>query len=319
ANEIIVRAGEEIREEHAARIEDSSIDHVRIRSVLTCASRRGVCALCYGRNLANGRMVELGEAVGVIGAQSIGEPGTQLTLRTFHIGGVAGRIVEQSQIKARTNGLVKYPKLPVVEIGEGGNAGKWIVTGHKGDLELVDDEGRTRHRYSPPYGATIHVADGANVEEGQPLFEWDTYNTPILTERNGTVRFGDIKERVTVRDVLDENTGLRQQVIVDDKEKVLQPHIDVIGAAGQRLAHYPLPTGAMLLIKDGDKVTAGTVVAKIRRDISKTRDITGGLPRVSELLRSSSRTRTARIASTWCRRASTWSSRKVCMSAPASA
>ncbi|MDZ4806187.1 MAG: DNA-directed RNA polymerase subunit beta' [Candidatus Eisenbacteria bacterium] len=283
ANEIIVRAGEEIREEHAARIEDSSIDHVRIRSVLTCAARRGVCALCYGRNLANGRMVELGEAVGVIGAQSIGEPGTQLTLRTFHIGGVAGRIVEQSQIKARTNGLVKYPKLPVVEIGEGVNSGKWIVTGHKGDLELVDDEGRTRHRYSPPYGATIHVADGANVEEGQPLFEWDTYNTPILTERNGTVRFGDIKERVTVRDVLDENTGLRQQVIVDDKEKVLQPHIDVIGAAGQRLAHYPLPTGAMLLIKDGDKVTAGTVVAKIRRDISKTRDITGGLPRVSEL------------------------------------
>ncbi|HEX7878154.1 MAG TPA: DNA-directed RNA polymerase subunit beta', partial [Candidatus Eisenbacteria bacterium] len=283
ANEIIVRAGEEIREEHADRIEESSIDHVKIRSVLTCAARRGVCALCYGRNLATGRMVDLGEAVGVIGAQSIGEPGTQLTLRTFHIGGVAGRIVEQSSIKARANGTVKYPKLPVVEIGEGVHSGKWIVTGHKGDLELVDDEGRTRHRYSPPYGATIMVADGAAVEEGQPLFEWDTYNTPILTERNGVVRFGDIKERVTVRDVLDENTGLRQQVIVDDKEKVLQPHIDVIGAAGQRLAHYPLPTGAMLLIKDGEKVTAGTVVAKIRRDISKTRDITGGLPRVSEL------------------------------------
>jgi DNA-directed RNA polymerase subunit beta' len=281
ANEVIVGAGEEIREEHVGRIEESAIDHVKIRSVLTCEAKRGVCALCYGRNLATGRMVELGEAVGVIAAQSIGEPGTQLTLRTFHIGGVAGRIVEQSQIKARTNGQIRYPKLAVVAVE--GAAKRWIVTGHKGDLELVDDEGRVRHRYSPPYGALLHVADDEKVEEGSILFEWDTYNTPILTERNGTVRFGDIKERVTVRDVLDENTGLRQQVIVDDKEKVLQPHIDVIGAAGQRLAHYPLPTGAMLLIKDGEKVNAGTVLAKIRRDISKTRDITGGLPRVSEL------------------------------------
>jgi DNA-directed RNA polymerase subunit beta' len=278
ANEIVIKAGEEIREEHALRIEEANIDHVKIRSVLTCEAKRGVCALCYGRNLATGRMVDLGEAVGVIGAQSIGEPGTQLTLRTFHIGGVAGRIVEQSQIKARMDGMVRYPKLTVVQMDK-----KWIVVGHKGELELLDSEGRVRHRYSPPYGAHIHVADGAQVGEGEPLFEWDTYNTPILTERNGTVRFGDIKERVTVRDVLDENTGLRQQVIVDDKEKVLQPHIDIIGAAGQRLAHYPLPTGAMLLVKDGDKVTAGTGLAKIRRDISKTRDITGGLPRVSEL------------------------------------
>ncbi len=288
---LIVSAGGQIREEEAQKIEDANIDHVKIRSVLTCEAKRGVCALCYGRNLATGRLVDLGEAVGVIAAQSIGEPGTQLTLRTFHIGGVAGRIVEQSQIKSRMEGTVRYPKLQVVQMSVDETevlvpeqAGKkWIVTGHKGELELVDGEGRVRHRYSPPYGALIHVPDGATVNEGDPLFEWDTYNTPILTERNGTVRFGDIKDRVTVRDVLDENTGLRQQVIVDDKEKVLQPHIDIIGAAGQRLAHYPLPTGAMLLIKDGDKVAAGTGLAKIRRDISKTRDITGGLPRVSEL------------------------------------
>jgi DNA-directed RNA polymerase subunit beta' len=277
---LLVEAGREINEEVAQAIEDSGIEAIRIRSVLTCESRRGVCGACYGRNLANGMLVDIGEAVGVVAAQSIGEPGTQLTLRTFHVGGIAARIVEASQVTARVKGSIVIEDLTVVERKD---EGTWVVTGHKGKLDLLDEEGRVRNTYHPPYGTILHYKDGAEVEQGDVIFEWDTYNTPILTERNGTVRYGDIKERVTVREEVDENSGRRTQVIIDDKEKVLQPHIDVLGAAGQRLAHYPLPTGATLLIKDGETVKAGDVLARIRRDISKTRDITGGLPRVSEL------------------------------------
>jgi len=279
-NRLLVEAGAEIAEDEAQAIEDAGIDHIKIRSVLTCESKRGVCARCYGRNLANGRLVDIGEAVGVIAAQSIGEPGTQLTLRTFHVGGIAARIVEQSQIAAKFVGKIRTTGLTAVERKEEGH---WVVTSHKGTLEVVDAEGRVRQTHNPPYGATLRFQDGDQVEVGSAIFEWDTYNTPILTERNGTVRFGDIKDRVTVREERDDSTGHIQQVIIDDKEKVLQPHIDVLGAAGQRLAHYPLPTGATLLVKDGDKVGAGDPVARIRRDISKTADITGGLPRVSEL------------------------------------
>ncbi len=280
ANEILVEAAEEIREEDARRIEEAGVDRVRIRSVLTCEAKRGVCAKCYGRNLATGNMVDIGEAVGVIGAQSIGEPGTQLTLRTFHVGGIAARIVEQSQIKAKVAGKVKTIDLNVVERKK---EGRNVVTSRKGTLQVLDAEGRVRNTYNPPYGSVLYFQDDDMVTEGQVVFEWDTYNTPILTERNGTVRFGDIKERVTVREEVDENSGQRSQVIIDDREKVLQPHIDILGSAGQRLAHYPLPTGAILQVKDGDKVSAGDVLARIRRDISKTRDITGGLPRVAEL------------------------------------
>ncbi len=278
--DVVVRAGEEITEQAAEAIEESGrIEKVAIRSVLKCEAVRGICAKCYGRNLATGRMVELGEATGVIAAQSIGEPGTQLTLRTFHIGGVAGRIVEQSRIKSKISGSVRFRELEVVERQNG----SLVVVGHKGQIEVLDQEGKVRHRYSPPYGATVDVKDGASVLAGDDLFEWDTYNTPILTEKPGTVRFVDIKEKVTVRDEVDENTGLRLMVIVDDRGKVLQPHIDILGAGGRRVASYPLPTGARLLVRDGQEVTAGEPLVKIRREISKTRDITGGLPRVSEL------------------------------------
>jgi DNA-directed RNA polymerase subunit beta' len=280
ANELLVEAATEIKEEDARRIEEAGIERVKIRSVLTCESKRGVCAACYGRNLAVGKMVDIGEAVGVIAAQSIGEPGTQLTLRTFHVGGIAARIVEQSQIKAKVNGTIKTEELTTVERKK---EGRQVITSRKGTLQVLDAEGRIRNTYNPPYGAVLYVLDGEPVEEGKVIFEWDTYNTPIINERNGTVRFGDIKERVTVREEVDENSGQRSQVIIDDREKVLQPHIDVLGSAGQRLAHYPLPTGAILQVKDGDKVNAGDVLARIRRDISKTRDITGGLPRVAEL------------------------------------
>ncbi|HXF59553.1 MAG TPA: DNA-directed RNA polymerase subunit beta', partial [Candidatus Saccharimonadales bacterium] len=278
--DVVVRSGEEITEQAAEAIEESGrIEKVAIRSVLKCEAPRGICGKCYGRNLATGRMVELGEATGVIAAQSIGEPGTQLTLRTFHIGGVAGRIVEQSRIKSKIAGSVRFRELEVVET----HRGSLVVVGHKGQIEVLDPEGKVRHRYSPPYGATVDVKDLAPVQVGDDLFEWDTYNTPILTEKPGTVRFVDIKEKVTVRDEVDENTGLRLMVIVDDREKVLQPHIDILGGGSRRVASYPLPTGARLLVRDGQEVTAGEPLVKIRREISKTRDITGGLPRVSEL------------------------------------
>jgi len=278
--DVLVRAGEEINEVVAEAIEESGrIEKVSIRSVLKCEAPRGACAKCYGRNLATGRMVDLGEATGVIAAQSIGEPGTQLTLRTFHIGGVAGRIVEQSKIKAKAPGKVVFRDLETVERV----SGQLVVVGHKGQMEIQSPDGKARQRYSPPYGATLHVRDGLEVNPGSELFEWDTFNTPILTEKPGIVRFVDIKEKVTVRDEVDENTGLRLMVIIDDREKVLHPHVDIIGKGDRRVASYPLPTGARLLVRDGHEVTAGEALVKIRREISKTRDITGGLPRVSEL------------------------------------
>src|SRR6185503_12333320 len=278
--DVLVRGGEEITESVAEAIEESGrIEKVFIRSVLKCEAPCGICGKCYGRNLANGRMVEIGEACGVIAAQSIGEPGTQLTLRTFHIGGVAGRIVEQSKIKAKVNAKIVFRDLETVERSNG----SLVVVGHKGQIELHGPDGKAKHRYSPPYGATIHVRDGQAANAGDDLFEWDTFNTPILTEKAGTVRFVDIKEKVTVRDEVDENTGLRLMVIIDDREKVLHPHVDIVGSGGRRVASYPLPTGARLLVRDGQEVTAGEAMVKIRREISKTRDITGGLPRVSEL------------------------------------
>jgi DNA-directed RNA polymerase subunit beta' len=278
--DVLVRAGDEIDEAASEAVDESGrIEKVHLRSVLKCEAPRGVCGKCYGRNLASGRMVEIGEAVGVIAAQSIGEPGTQLTLRTFHIGGTASRIVEQSKIKAKVAGTLVFRELELV-VRESGHQ---VVVGHKGQIELQDTEGKIRHRYSPPYGSTLHVADGAEINPGDDLFEWDTFNTPILTEKSGTVRFVDIKEKVTVRDEVDENTGLRLMVIIDDREKLLHPHVDVVSPGGKRIASYPLPTGARLLVRDGQEVKAGEAVVKIRREISKTRDITGGLPRVSEL------------------------------------
>jgi DNA-directed RNA polymerase subunit beta' len=252
---------------------------MRIRSVLTCDSRRGVCGKCYGRNLATGRPVDLGEAVGVIAAQSIGEPGTQLTLRTFHIGGVAGRIVEQSKTQAKADGTIRFVGLEVVGYREG----TWVAVGHQGELELVDDTARIRQRFNVPYGAHLFVADGQTVAVDQALFEWDIYNKPIVTEKAGTVRFVDVKEKVTVRDEVDDTSGLKLLVIMEDRNKELQPAIDIMDSHGKKLAHYPLPTGSRLDVRDGQTVTAGDVLVKIRREEAKTRDITGGLPRVAEL------------------------------------
>ncbi|MBI5709864.1 MAG: DNA-directed RNA polymerase subunit beta' [Candidatus Eisenbacteria bacterium] len=283
SNELIVEAGQLIDEEIAERIEEAAragLDKMKIRSVLTCDARRGVCAKCYGRNLATGRPVDLGEAVGVIAAQSIGEPGTQLTLRTFHIGGVAGRIVEQSRTAAKDAGVVRYVNLETVDYRDGI---KVAVSREGAEIELQDAAGRVRQRYSVPYGAHLFVKDHQAVEVDQPIFDWDLYNKPQVTEKSGTVRFVDIKEKVTVRDEVDDTTGLKLLVIMEDRNKELQPAIDIVGPGGNKVGHYPLPTGARLEVRDGQAVVAGDVLVKTRREASKTRDITGGLPRVAEL------------------------------------
>ena len=277
--EVLAKAGEEISEIPAQQIEESGIETVRIRSVLTCESRRGVCAKCYGRNLATGNMVELGEAVGVMAAQSIGEPGTQLTLRTFHIGGTAARIAAQSKVVVKSSGSIKTHDLKIVQAKEG----QWIALGRNGKIDLIDENGHTRARYTVPYGAILHVKNKETVEEGQTIFEWDPYTNTILTEQSGKVKYNDIVEDVTMREELDETTGLRQRVIVEDREKTRHPTISIVGSKGKKLVDYPIPTGAHLLVHNDQQVTAGESLVKIPRDISKTRDITGGLPRVAEL------------------------------------
>jgi len=280
--DVLVEAGQLIDETLTGVVgaaADAGLEKIKIRSVLTCDARRGVCAKCYGRNLATGRPVDLGEATGVIAAQSIGEPGTQLTLRTFHIGGVASRIVGESRAVAKDSGTARYVDLEVVD----SKPGVRVSVARNGEIELLDTEGRVRQRYSVPYGAHVFVGDDEPVAEGQLLFEWDLYNKPMVTREAGTVRFVDIKEKVTVRDEVDDTSGLKLLVIMEDRNKELQPAIDIIDGAGRKLGHYPLPTGARLEVRDGQEVGAGDVLVKTRREGAKVRDITGGLPRVAEL------------------------------------
>jgi DNA-directed RNA polymerase subunit beta' len=278
-DDLLVKAGEEIDEESAARIDESGVESVRIRSILTCESRRGICAKCYGRNLASGRMVDLGEAVGVIAAQSIGEPGTQLTLRTFHIGGTAARIAEQSKVTSKSEGKVVYKNIRLATKQDG----DMVVLGREGELELLDERDRIRSRYTVPYSAILRIKNNAKVAKDDPLFEWDPYTHTILSERSGKVHFVDVIENESFREELDVTTGLRQRVIIEQREKQLRPHIQVRDPKGKKVGNYSIPTGAHLLVHDGDQVEAGEYLVKIPRDISKTRDITGGLPRVAEL------------------------------------
>jgi DNA-directed RNA polymerase subunit beta' len=261
-------------------VQGAGIERVRIRSVLTCESRRGVCALCYGRNLATGRMVELGEAVGVIAAQSIGEPGTQLTMRTFHIGGTATRVSERSTLEARNNGVVKFVDLKFVE-GRGGTS---IAMNRAGLIAIVDEKGREKERYHVVYGARLRCQDGEHVTHGQILAEWDPFTFSILTETAGAVKFDDLKPGLTIEEQVDEVTGLSQDVVTlppgDEKH---QPAILVRDSSGKVRKKYLMPSRAHLMVKDGDDVQAGDVLAKIPRETTKTKDITGGLPRVVEL------------------------------------
>ncbi len=276
--EVIVEANEEITEDLASAIQEAGIERVKIRSVLTCASRRGVCAKCYGRDLATGKLVELGLAVGVIAAQSIGEPGTQLTMRTFHIGGTASRVAEQSTLEARHAGTVKFQGLQVVEAKDG----SLVVMNRTGSLIIQDAKGRDRERYQIVYGAHLKVRDGQAVEAGQTLVEWDPYTFSILTEETGQVRFRDIIEGVTVHEELDEVTGLSRLIIVDSPDEKKQPMIEVRARDGS-VRKYHMPSHAHLMVSDGEQVYAGDVLAKIPRETTKTKDITGGLPRVVEL------------------------------------
>ncbi len=279
--DILIEAAQEIDERAATRIADSGIEKVRIRSVLTCESRHGVCIRCYGRNLATGEMVEIGEAAGVIAAQSIGEPGTQLTLRTFHIGGTAGAgAAEQARIEAKRTGRVRYKDIEHVDRGD---AGGIVVVGRHGELELLDNQDRVRGRYTIPHGAELLVNDGDDISGGSIICRWDPYNIVIVTDRDGVAHFVDIKEGVTVREELDETTSLRQRVIVEDRSRTLSPHIEILNPEGERLHYYSIPVGARLLVMDGDAVKAGDLLVKIPREARKTRDITGGLPRVAEL------------------------------------
>jgi DNA-directed RNA polymerase subunit beta' len=277
----IVELNEEIDEDKASAVQEAGIEKVRIRSVLTCATRRGVCANCYGRDLATGRLVELGQAVGVIAAQSIGEPGTQLTMRTFHIGGTASRISDQNTLDARHAGTAHYEGMVVVETHKEG--GQLIVMNRNGSVVVKDEKGRDRERYPIVYGARLKVKDGQKVEVGQTLVEWDPYTFSILTEDLGTVRFKDIIEGLTVHEEVDEVTGLSRFIIVDSADEKKQPTIEIKDKTGKVTRKYHMPSHAHLMVQDGETVEAGDVLAKIPRETTKTKDITGGLPRVVEL------------------------------------
>ncbi|PYR04086.1 MAG: DNA-directed RNA polymerase subunit beta', partial [Acidobacteria bacterium] len=279
SGETIIDVNDEINEDLSSEIQDAGIEKVKIRSVLTCQSRRGVCAKCYGRDLATGKMVELGQAVGVIAAQSIGEPGTQLTMRTFHIGGTASRVSEQSTLEARHDGTVRFQGLQVVE----GKDGNLVVMNRNGSLVIQDAKGRDRERYPIVYGARLKVKEGGTIEQGQTLVEWDPYTFSILTEESGQVRFKDILEGITVHEEVDEVTGLSRLIIVDSPDEKKQPSIEIKKKDGTVGRRYHMPVHAHLMVSDGETVSAGDVLAKIPRETTKTKDITGGLPRVVEL------------------------------------
>ncbi len=274
---VIVDVNQEITEDLATGIAAAGIERVKIRSVLTCETKRGVCIMCYGRNLASGRMVELGEAVGVIAAQSIGEPGTQLTMRTFHIGGTASRVSEQSRLEAKSNGSVRYIGLQTVRA----KAGDQVVMNRNGSIAVVDDRGREKERYAVVYGAKVKVEEHAQVTLGQVLVEWDPYTFSIVTEIGGAVQFKDLQEGLTLHEEVDEVTGLSRLVVADSPDEKRQPTIVIKGSKGSK--RYLMPSRAHLMVQDSDTVHPGDVLAKIPRETTKTKDITGGLPRVVEL------------------------------------
>ena len=273
----IVEVNQEIDEDLASAVQAAGIERVKIRSVLTCESKRGVCILCYGRNLGSGKMVEMGEAVGVIAAQSIGEPGTQLTMRTFHIGGTASRVTDASHIDAKNAGTVRFINLVTVRSKDGG----LVTMNRNGSIAIVDDKGREKERYAIVYGAKLKVEEGVKVTQGDILGEWDPYTFSLLTEIAGTVHFRDLQEGVTLNDEVDEVTGLSRLVVADSTDEKRQPAILIKAASGSK--RYLMPSRAHLMVADGDELFPGDILAKIPRETTRTKDITGGLPRVVEL------------------------------------
>ncbi len=280
--ELLIRAGAVVNETTADAIEEAGIQMVKIRSVLTCEARRGVCRMCYARNLATMELVDIGEAVGILAAQSIGEPGTQLTLRTFHIGGTAARIAAQTQRKSKIDGVVEFERVSTVEDG----GGERVVTSREGQIILKTEGGHVRSRLSIPYGATLAVKEGQSIQAGELVFTWDPYSEPVVADTAGVARFVDIVDDQTMREELDESTGRRQTVITEDRNKKLHPTIQIWSTADdhpEKLREYIVPVGAQLIVKDEEEVLPGATLAKISREVYKTRDITGGLPRVAEL------------------------------------
>ena len=277
--EVIVKASEEINETIVKNIIDAGIDRIKIRSVLTCQSKVGICIRCYGRDLARGKLAEKGDAVGIIAAQSIGEPGTQLTMRTFHIGGTASKVVEQTVLEAKNSGTLKYINLNTVKNKDG----DMVTMNRNGRIAIYDETGREKERYSVVYGAKIKIEDGKAVTAGQKIVEWDPYSMPIMTEAGGRVAFGDILDGETIKEEVDEVTGLSRRVVIDYQGTTLRPRISIKDEHNKTVARYLLPIGSHILIDKGDYVYPGDVLVKIPRETTKTKDITGGLPRVAEL------------------------------------
>ncbi|MBN1114425.1 MAG: DNA-directed RNA polymerase subunit beta', partial [Oligoflexia bacterium] len=282
---LLVGAGTIIDEEAVERIDSAGVEKILIRSVLTCRSKRGVCAACYGRDLALGHRVNIGEAVGIIAAQSIGEPGTQLTMRTFHVGGTAVRRAEQSKIEPRINGKIKYIRLKVVKNKDG----NYTVMNRNGEIAILDNSGRERERHPVVYGSTVFFDDGAQVEANTLVVEWDPYSLPIVAEMNAYVKYQDLIEGVSVAEQLDEISGLSRKVVIESKD--ISPRITLVDEEGNNITTgvssqpitYIVPVGSTIVVNDGDKIFAGDVIVRIPRETTKTKDITGGLPRVAEL------------------------------------
>jgi DNA-directed RNA polymerase subunit beta' len=282
-NELYCNSGDEITEEIAAKIEASPVEQVEIRSVLTCQSKYGVCAKCYGRNLATARMAQRGDSVGVIAAQSIGEPGTQLTLRTFHVGGTASNIATESEMNAKFGGILEFEEIRTtpMETEEGPAE---VVIGRQGEIRILDEKTRvTIITVNIPYGAHLFAKNGQKVEKGARLYTWDPYNAVIITESAGKVKFENIIENVTFKEESDEQTGHKEKVIIESKDKTKIPSIIVSDKKGENSKEYNIPVGAHIVVEEGTAVTAGQILVKIPRVVGKTRDITGGLPRVTEL------------------------------------
>jgi DNA-directed RNA polymerase subunit beta' len=287
-NELLIPANELIDEAKVKLIEDAGLEKIMIRSVLTCQARGGICKKCYGRDLAHGYEVNIGEAIGIIAAQSIGEPGTQLTMRTFHIGGTASKRVEQTTVHSRNPGKISFDNLKTVKNSEG----DFIAMNRNGEIAILSSGGREIERYPIIYGAVLKVKKGQKIKANQVLAEWDPFTIPILTEVEGDVKFGDIMDGVTMQEKRDNVTGKISRIIIESRTADVRPRISIkdknkktasLPGSAKGKARYHLPIGAIIMVNEGDSVDAGTVLAKIPRETTKTKDITGGLPRVAEL------------------------------------
>jgi DNA-directed RNA polymerase subunit beta' len=283
-DELIVGTGEYITDGLAEKIEDIGIERVTIRSVLTCESRRGTCAKCYGKNLATGRIAEMGDAVGIISAQSIGEPGTQLTLRTFHVGGIASLSKKESELVSKFDGVVEFEDIRTVESVNEEGVTEVVIISRSGEIRVTDPENnRVYTSHHIPYGAKLLVKDKQKIRRGELICHWDIFNAVIISEFSGLARYDSIEEGVTFRTERDDQTGYEEKVVIESKNKKKIPSISIVSKDGEELRNYNLPVGSYINVDDGDEISAGQVIVKIPRKTSQIQDITGGLPRVTEL------------------------------------